>query len=77
MYRDQQITLVIPCLNEEEGIQRVLSRVRLAIMQEDLPDIDKQWVVRGNRVEVEPVPPSRRGQRRHRPSGTQPDLQEL
>ncbi|MCO4745320.1 MAG: hypothetical protein KC912_11075 [Proteobacteria bacterium] len=42
-------------------VQRVLSRVRLAVMQEDLPDIDRQWVVRGNRVEVEIVPRERRG----------------
>jgi len=27
MYREQKITLVIPCLNEEEGIQQVLSQV--------------------------------------------------
>ena len=27
MYRDQKITVVIPCLNEEQGIERVLRRV--------------------------------------------------
>lgn len=27
MYRDQQITVVIPCLNEEEGIGQVLTRL--------------------------------------------------
>lgn len=27
MYRDHKITVVIPCLNEEEGIQHVLARV--------------------------------------------------
>ncbi len=27
MYQNQKITVVIPCLNEEEGIQRVLSRI--------------------------------------------------
>lgn len=27
MYKDYQITVVIPCLNEEEGIQRVLERL--------------------------------------------------
>ena len=27
MYKEQKITLVIPCLNEEEGIGRVLSRI--------------------------------------------------
>lgn len=27
MYQDRQITVVIPCLNEEEGIQKVLSRI--------------------------------------------------
>jgi glycosyltransferase involved in cell wall biosynthesis len=27
MYQDRQVTVVIPCLNEEEGIQKVLSRI--------------------------------------------------
>ncbi len=27
MYRDRKITVVVPCLNEEEGIQQVLARV--------------------------------------------------
>jgi glycosyltransferase involved in cell wall biosynthesis len=27
MYRDQKITVVIPCLNEEQGIERVLRRM--------------------------------------------------
>lgn len=27
MYRDHKVTVVIPCLNEEEGIQRVLARI--------------------------------------------------
>ncbi|MBI4446791.1 MAG: glycosyltransferase family 2 protein [Acidobacteria bacterium] len=27
MYRDHKLTVVIPCLNEEEGIQKVLSRI--------------------------------------------------
>ena len=27
MYRDRRITVVIPCLNEEEGIVQVLSRM--------------------------------------------------
>ena len=27
MYRDHKVTIVIPCLNEEEGIQHVLARV--------------------------------------------------
>ena len=27
MYRDLRITVVIPCLNEEEGIQKVLDRI--------------------------------------------------
>ena len=27
MYRDQKITVVIPCLNEEQGIERVLRRI--------------------------------------------------
>ena len=27
MYQDRQITVVIPCLNEEEGIQKVLSQI--------------------------------------------------
>ena len=27
MYQDRQVTVVIPCLNEEEGIQKVLSQI--------------------------------------------------
>ncbi|MDA2924667.1 glycosyltransferase [Acidobacteria bacterium AH-259-L09] len=27
MYRDRKITVVIPCLNEQEGIQHVLARM--------------------------------------------------
>ena len=27
MYRDRRVTVVIPCLNEEEGIQKVLARI--------------------------------------------------
>ena len=27
MYRDQKVTIVIPCLNEEEGIRQILSRI--------------------------------------------------
>ena len=27
MYRDRKITVVVPCLNEEEGIQQVLARI--------------------------------------------------
>ncbi len=27
MYRDRKITVVVPCLNEEEGIQQVLALI--------------------------------------------------
>jgi len=39
MYRDHKITVVIPCLNEEEGIQKVLS---------DLPDFVDEIIVVDN-----------------------------
>jgi len=27
MYKSQKITVIIPCLNEEQGIERVLTRI--------------------------------------------------
>jgi cellulose synthase/poly-beta-1,6-N-acetylglucosamine synthase-like glycosyltransferase len=27
VYKEQKITVIIPCLNEEQGIERVLSRM--------------------------------------------------
>ncbi|TNE84970.1 MAG: hypothetical protein EP330_26560 [Deltaproteobacteria bacterium] len=39
-------------------VQRVLSRVRLQVMQQDLPPIDRRWVVRGGELVEEPVPDS-------------------
>jgi phosphohistidine swiveling domain-containing protein len=44
-------------------LSRVLSRVRLQLMQEDLPEIPSQWVRVGDRVDVQDTPSTRRGRR--------------
>ncbi len=40
MYRDHQITVVIPCLNEEEGIQKVLKRIPVFVDEVIVVDND-------------------------------------
>lgn len=40
MYGDQKITVVIPCLNEEEGIQKVLARIPLFVDEVIVVDND-------------------------------------
>ena len=40
MYQDRQVTVVIPCLNEEEGIRKVLSRIPLFVDEVIVVDND-------------------------------------
>lgn len=54
-------------------VQRVLARVRLSLMQQDLPPIDRRWVVRSGELIEEAVPE----RLIHQPTLTQRELMRL